>query len=143
MTKQRTARLVTARLKTAVLATGFFGLVLVAMTSLPAQASEDELCIKARMWENISRADATSVCSCINQTITATDAADRDKAQMRLAQASLASAALVLAQKYPDSAAAPANERLAAVGVALAEVGLELFDFIDLSAKFDLSSCVK
>jgi len=55
----------------------------------------------------------------------------------------LASAALVLAQKYPDSAAAPANERLAAVGVALAEVGLELFDFVDLSAKFDLSSCVK
>ena len=132
-----------AKPRTAVLGSGVFGLVLAAMTSLPVQASEDELCIKARMWENISRPDATSVCSCINQTITITDASDRDKAQMRLAQASLASAALVLAQKYPDSTAAPANERLAAVGVALAEVGLELFDFVDLSAKFDLSSCVE
>lgn len=141
--RQMTARLRTTRLQPAGLAAGTVGLVLAVMTSLPVKASEDELCIKARMWENISRPDAVSVCACINQTITTTDVSDRDKAQMRLAQASLASAALVLAQKYPDAATAPANERLAAVGVALAEVGLELFDFVDLSAQFDLSACVE
>ena len=118
-------------------------LVCVMLASFPAQASEAELCIKARMWEKISRPDAVAVCSCISETIANTDVAETDKAKMRLAQASLASAALVLAQKYPDSATAPANERLAAVGVALSEVRMELFDFVDLSAPFDLSACVK
>lgn len=123
-------------------AIGLAVLIMPAGPIMPVQASEAELCIKARMWEKISRPDATQVCSCISQTISNTDVSDDDKARMRLAQASLASAALVLAQKYPDAAAAPANERLAAVGVALAEVRMELFDFVDLSAKFDLSACV-
>ena len=121
----------------------FFGLLFTMMTNTPVQASEAELCIKARMWEKISREEAASVCSCISETIGNTGVSEDDKARMRLAQASLASAALVLAKKYPDAAAAPANERLAAVGVALAEVRMELFDFVDLSAQFDLSACVK
>ena len=124
-------------------ATGLIVLGLQAASMMTVQASEAELCIKARMWEKISRPDATQICGCISQTISKTNVSDDDKARMRLAQASLASAALVLAEKYPDSATAPANERLAAVGVALAEVRMELFDFVDLSAKFDLSECVK
>ena len=132
-----------ARHRTALLVSVLFGLLFTVTTNAPVQASEVELCIKARMWEKISRKDATSVCSCISETISKTDVSEDDKARMRLAQASLASAALVLAQKYPDAAAAPANERLAAVGVALAEVRMELFDFVDLSAQFDLSACVK
>ena len=129
--------------RTALLLSALFGLLFTVMTNAPVQASEAELCIKARMWEKISREEAISVCSCISETISKTDVSEDDKARMRLAQASLASAALVLAQKYPDAAAAPANERLAAVGVALAEVRMELFDFVDLSAQFDLSACVK
>ena len=129
--------------RTGLLLSALFGLLFTVMTNAPVQASEAELCIKARMWEKISREEATSVCSCISETISNTDVSENDKARMRLAQASLASAALVLAQKYPDAAAAPANERLAAVGVALAEVRMELFDFVDLSAQFDLSACVK
>lgn len=128
--------------RTVMLSSAFFGLILSALAGLPVQAGEAELCIKARMWEKISRPAATAVCSCISETIDSTDVSESDKARMRLAQASLASAALVLAQKYPDSATAPANERLAAVGVALAEVRMELFDFVDLSAQFDLSACV-
>lgn len=129
--------------RTGLLLSGLIGLLFTVITNAPVQASEAELCIKARMWEKVSREQATAVCSCIAETISSTDVSDDDKARMRLAQASLASAALVLAQKYPDAAAAPANERLAAVGVALAEVRMELFDFVDLSAQFDLSACVK
>ena len=128
--------------RTALLLSALLGLLFAVMTNAPVQASEAELCIKARMWEKISREEATSVCSCISETISKTDVSEDDKARMRLAQASLASALLFWLRNI-RCRGRPANEQLAAVGVALAEVRMELFDFVDLGAQFDLSACVK
>ena len=57
-------------------ATGLIVLGLQAASMMPVQASEAELCIKARMWEKISRPDATQVCGCISQTINSTNVSD-------------------------------------------------------------------
>ena len=61
-------------------AIGLAVLIMPAGPIMPVQASEAELCIKARMWEKISRPDATRVCSCISQTVSNTDVSDDDKA---------------------------------------------------------------